>query len=143
MAAGNFFGGQFFGGGFFGELASEAPPRTGGGYLRHDPSNFRKSREQVRRERIALGIPESALDVIEGVAKRQAAGVESAAADEQKRLEELERELQLAGIAWQSRYLEALNDLREQYITEEISRLMAQKLENEETMVLMAMAATA
>ena len=113
---------------------------VGGGYIRHEPDYFRKSRSQIRAERAALGIPVPALDVIEGVAKRQALGV---ASDSQKQLDELHRELQLAEIAWQGRYLEVLNDLRDRYISEEISRLLAKKIKDEgDVMVLLVLAAS-
>lgn len=139
MAAGNFFGGQFFGGGFFGAITTQAPP-TGGGYIRYHPDYYKKSRERIRKERQALGIDVAALDVIEGVAKRQALGVES---DSQKQLDELHRELQLAEIEWEGRYLEVLNDLRERYISEEIARLLDKKLKDEEdVMMLLVLAAT-
>lgn len=116
------------------------PQIIGGGYIRHSPDYFKKSRKRIREEREKIGIAPEVLDLIDGVAKRQALAVES---DSHKQLEELNRELELAGIEWQGRYLETLNDLREQYITEEISRLLAKKLRNEEDeMVLMALAAT-
>ena len=140
MAAGNFFSGQFFGGGFFGEIA-QTVARTGGGYIRHHPDYYKKSRARIRQEREAVGISTEILDLIDGVAKRQAAVVES---DPQKQFEELERALELAQADWQGRYLEVLNDLREQYISEEISRLLAEKLVREENeMILLVMAASA
>ena len=137
----NFFGGAFFGGGFFGaDIAAPQPSHpVGGGYIRHHPDYFRKSRKRIREEREAVGISSEILDLIDGVAKRQAIGLES---DSQKQFEELERALELAQVAWQGRYLEALNDLRDQHINEEISRLLAKKLQDEDDeMRLMALAA--
>ena len=117
-----------------------APQQVGGGgYIRHHPDYFRKSRKRIRDEREALGIPASVLDLLEGVAKRQAEALQS---DAQKQFEELERALELADVEWQGRYLEVLNDLRERFISEEISRLLAKKLSDEEDeMRLMALAA--
>ena len=119
----------------------DLPPSTpvGGGYIRHHPDYFKKSRKQIRKEREAVGISTQVLDLIDGVAKRQAEVVQS---DPQKQFEELERALELAEVDWQARYLEVLNDLRERYISEEISRLLAKKLSDEEDeMRLMALAA--
>lgn len=138
--AGPFFDGAFLGGGFFGNLPSPSTtPPGGGGYIRHHPDYFKKSRRRIREEREAVGISSEILDLIEGVAKRQALAVQS---DSQKQFEELERALELAQVAWQGRYLEVLNDLRERYIAEEISRLLAKKLQDEDDeMRLMALAA--
>ena len=119
----------------------DLPPSQpiGGGYIRHHPDYFKKSRKRIRKEREALGISAEVLDLIDGVAKRQAEVVQS---DPQKQFEELERALDLAQIEWQGRYLEVLNDLRERYISEEISRLLAKKFQDEEDeMRLMALAA--
>lgn len=139
MAVGNFFGGQFFGGGFFGQITTGSTTPVGGGYIRHHPDYFRKSRKRIRKEREALGISAAILDLIDGVAKRQAEVVQS---DPQKQFEELERVLEIADVEWQGRYLEVLNDLRERYISEEISRLLAKKFQDEEDeMRLMALAA--
>ena len=116
-----------------------AQPIGGGGYIRHHPDYFKKSRKRIRKEREALGISAEILDLIDGVAKRQALGV---ASDSQKQLDELHRELQIAEVEWQGRYLEVLNDLRERYISEEISRLLAKKFSDEEDeMRLMVLAA--
>ena len=110
----------------------------GGGYIRHHPDYFRKSRKRIREEREALGIPSAVLDLLEGVAKRQAEALQS---DPHKQFEELERALELADVQWQARYLEVLNDLRERYIAEEISRLMAKKLADEDDEMKLVMLA--
>ena len=110
----------------------------GGGYIRHHPDYFKKSRKRIREEREALGIPAAVLDLLEGVAKRQALALQS---DPQKQFEELERSLKLADVEWQARYLEVLNDLRERYIAEEISRLLAKKLADEDDEMKLVMLA--
>ena len=140
---GPFFGGAFFGGGFFQNLPGPVGGGVAGsgsaGFLRLPHDYFKKSRKRIREERKALGIAEDVLDLIDGVAKRQAQVVQS---DPQKQFEELERALELADVEWQARYLEVLNDLRERYISEEISRLLAKKFQDEEDeMRLMALAA--
>lgn len=66
-----------------------------------------RTKEEIRRERVAYGIEQEAVKVIEQVAKSQVSRKE---ADEHKRFEELERELTLSGIEWDARYLEALNE---------------------------------
>lgn len=81
-----------------------APPaqeQFSGGYF---ATTRRRSQEELERDRERFGI--AAAEVIEAVAQRQAATPQ---ADEQKRLEELERELTLRGIEWEGRYLAALN----------------------------------
>jgi hypothetical protein len=77
--------------------------------------------------------------VIADVAARQAERLEL---DAQKRFEELSRELQLKGIEWEARYLEALNIQREALIDAEIgARLRARLQGEEELLVLLLMAA--
>mgnify|MGYP001604107185 FL=1 len=64
--------------------------------------------------------------------------------DEQQRLEELHRELQLRGIEWDARYLEALNEQRERLLDAEIAqRLRKIREEQELLMFLMLVAAAA
>ena len=81
---------------------------------------------------------ELALPVINFVAARQAERLET---DQQKIFEELLRELQLERISFDLRYLEALNLERQRLITQEIARLLKLKLEEEELMFLMMVAA--
>ena len=138
MAAGNFFGGQFFGGGFFGELPSTQQGGGGSnpsqGYSGHETR--RRTPEDVRRIREELGIIPRR--VIEEVATRQ---VERLEVDEQKIFDELYREIELKGLQWEARYLEALNAQRELLINEEIARRLQQGINNEATMMLLVMAA--
>ena len=74
--------------------------------------------------------------VIEAIAKRQAQALEL---DEQKRLEELVRELELKAIEWDSKYLELMNSERERLIDEEIKRLLRKKLDDDEAISLLLM----
>jgi len=62
--------------------------------------------------------------------------------DEQKRFEELLRELQLQGIEFDARYLEALNIQRERLIDAEISARYRLIREEEELIILLLMAAS-
>lgn len=105
-------------------VAATASP--GGGYW---VRQF-KLRYKPKHERI----PEQIQEVILDVAERQTQRLEH---DELKRLEELERELQVRGVEWESRYLEALNEEREFLINQEIGRLLRQKLENDRTALVL------
>lgn len=102
-----------------------------------------KTREDVRRERIKLGIlPEAAL-VIEDVAARQAAAHKQNRLDEQQRLEELAGELKLRGLEMQSEHIRAMNEERERLIHAEIgARLRAVQLgrDNENMAILLMLA---
>ena len=75
--------------------------------------------------------------IINEVARRQ---VETLEADEQKRFEELERELEARQIEWDARYLTALNERREFLIEQEIGRLLRKKNDEEETVIALLMA---
>lgn len=97
--------------------------------------NRARTKEEIRADRERFGIV--AAQVIAAVATSQAERLEQ---DEQKRFDELLRELELREIKWDTRYLEALNRLRELMIDEEIARLLKLKIE-EELMVLMLVAA--
>ena len=74
--------------------------------------------------------------VIEAVAARQALALEL---DEQKRLEELIRELDLRAIEWESRYLDLMNSERQRLIDEEIKKLLRKKMQDDEAISLMLM----
>lgn len=93
-------------------------------------------RRWVRKEE---EIEEEAAVVIEAVALRQA---EALPHDAQQRFEELERELILAGVEWDTRYLEALNTLRERLIEEEIGKRLRIKQQNEQTLIAMMLLIT-
>lgn len=81
-------------------------------------------RPEDERELRKLRITPAVAEVIAEVAERQA---EQLDLDEQQRLEELTRKLELKGLQWHGRYLELLNAQRQQLIDEEIGRLMRQK----------------
>ena len=114
-------------------------PVIGGGYGPYRGPK-RRTEEEIEQDRERYGLF-SAIKIIEAVAARQA---ESLQRDEQKRLEELTRELALQRIEWRGEYLEQLNKKREALITAEISRLIRQRMLDEENMViLMLLAANA
>ena len=139
MAVGNFFGGQFFGGGFFGAISADVPagPQPSGG-VPSDGAQFRTRRDISKdRERFGL-IDEIAAQAIADVAAQQ---VERLEQDEQKRFEELNRELELRGIEWDARYLESLNYERERLINAEIAMRLRQRLQDEEELMLLVLIA--
>jgi len=132
VASGNFFGGEFFGGGFFGANTPTTTTTTGGYFdygRRRDPDDIRRSREKFGV------IPPQAQSIIDAVAERQ---TQDLRLDEQQRLEELAGELKLAGIEYQSHYLELLNDQRQRMIDAEIGRrIMALQEENAIRLLIM------
>lgn len=133
--AGNFYNGQFFGGGFFGANAdaTDAGPRPSGGI----PASFRaphRTRKDKALDRARFGIRDEYLDLIREVAASQ---VDRLEVDEQKRFEELSRELELRKVKWDGKYLEVLNALRQQMIDEEIAERLKLKIKTEEEEMLM------
>lgn len=124
-------------------VAASTTQEGGGGY---NPSqgysgheSRRKTPEDVRlaRERVGIITPK-AESVIHAVAARQVNTLEQ---DEQKYFEELARELELEGIAWEAQYLDALAQQREMMIQQEIATLLQRKLNNEALMSLVLLAA--
>ena len=123
-----------------------AAPRPSGGFPYRDTSRTRK---EIAKARERFGIPDQeriaqealAQRVIAEVAKRQADRLER---DEQKRFEELSRELALRGIEWDGRHLAALNNARQRIIDAEIGlRLNAlRRREDEEIVLLMLIASS-
>ena len=104
----------------------EAPaPVGGGGWARLYPPKRLKKRELERIE-----------NIIESVAVQQVQRLET---DDHKIFEELERELQLRGIHWESRYLTLLNEKREILINEEIKLLLKRKQAEDEQILLIMM----
>ena len=89
---------------------------------------------RLRRRRKPHEEQEVIQAVIEAVARRQAQALEL---DELKRLEELERELQLKAVEWDSVYLEMMNEERERLIHEEIGKLIRKKLQDDEAISLL------
>ena len=102
------------------------PPRIPGG---HPFLRLPKRLKRTKDEEIE--------QIIQAVAAEQVARLER---DEHKRFEELERELQLRGVTWEARYLEALNLRRELLIDQEIERLLKQKLDDDNRLILILMA---
>ena len=98
----------------------------------------KKTKEEIRREREDYGIIPRAAEIIEAVAERQAADYRQ---DEQQRLEELTRELELERLEFQSRYLERLNERRAALIIQETARLIQLKLKQEEEELMLLMMA--
>lgn len=112
------------------------------GGIPHDQP--RRTRKQVSEARKRLGLddgytPEEAVVAIDAVAASQALRLEQ---DEQKRFEELTRELELSGIEFDARYLEALNKQRELLINKEIASFF-QRQQNDEDMIRMLLMAAA
>jgi hypothetical protein len=103
-------------------------------YGAHHVPSAEERRLHVRKQRELVGIVEEAAKVIARVAARQAEALE---ADEQKRFEELERELTLAGLHWEGRYLELMNEARQRIIDAEIRERMQEALRIEEEIMLL------
>ena len=97
-----------------------------------------RTKRDISKARKRFGIEDSVARAIAEVAARQAERLEL---DTQKRFEELNRELQLRGIQWESRYLEALNAQREALIDAEISARLKAKLRNDEEMIILMLLA--
>ena len=80
-------------------------------------------------------LPREVAEVVAAVAARQA---QTLVQDEQKRLDELFREITLRGLEYESRYLEALNIERQRLIDQEIGLLIKRKLDEGEVLMLLA-----
>ena len=115
-------------------VSAPAPSVSGGRFLLRRPIS-RVQRELLDKERLSR----EALESIAEVARRQAERLEL---DEQKRFEELERELSLRSVEWEARYLDLLNEQRESLINEEIGRLLRRKIAEEEELLLILLAAS-
>lgn len=97
-----------------------------GGYLRFPRAPSERKRRRDFYKRLGIEIEdEPAAEVIAEVAERQ---VEALTQDEPQRTEELYRELQAEGIEAETRHFEALANLRERLIVEEIGRLMREEV---------------
>src|SRR5262245_22252137 len=86
-------------------------------------SDRARTKEEISRDRLRFGLRDEVAEALEAVAKRQAQAAidaEKAAevADEQKRFDELYRELELRSIEFEARYQEALGAMREAYIAQ-------------------------
>lgn len=104
-----------------------------------------RSREEISRARGRFGLRDEVAEAIAAVAQRQAEAeaaanaAEARAADEQKRFDELFREMELRQIAFEARHLEVLAQMREEFI----ARIRKQQQEEEELMLLMLVAVAA
>ena len=122
-----------------------APPRPSGGIPYTARDGLPRSKRDISRARKRFGLDDGAdrevvaATVIADVAARQALVLER---DSQKRFEELLRELQLQGIEFDARYLEALNIQRERLIDAEIAARYRLIREEEELIILLLMAAS-
>ena len=96
----------------------------------------------LARARERFGIPDeerlAAERAIAVIAARQAERLER---DEQKRFEELERELNLLDIEWEAKYLDALNLERERLIDAEIAVRLKRLLDEQEIIVMLLLVA--
>ena len=99
----------------------------------------RRAPEDVRRARERFGVlPREAAEAIAEVAARQ---VERSEQDEQKRFDELLRELQLRSIEFEARYLDALAVMRERLIEEAKQTAIRRQQQEEEVLILLMLAA--
>ena len=105
---------------FNGQIFNIGLQRPAGGYEAKRP----RSRERKPLEPVDYGtllerfrsLPPEAVEIVEAVALRQ---VDAPTTDSHQQLEELERELELAGIQWQSLYLELLKIQRQKLLDAE------------------------
>lgn len=120
-------------------LFSKTPAKGTAAWLGYSGYETRpRTDRDIRRMREELGLIEPVAEVIEAVAQRQAA---ANVTDEQKRFEELARELELKRLEWDARYLELLNERREYLISREIGIHLQRKLQEEQNSLLMLMVA--
>ena len=120
----SFYGGAFFSGEFFNNAAVVDQPSN----WQQTPRDFLWSRKEIEVE-----------EVVDQIAKRQ---VEDLHLDEQQRFEELARELELKGLEYETRYLEMLNSRREALINVEIGKLIRKRIDEQDLMILLLMAAS-
>jgi len=106
--------------------AGVAPPVPGGHPFLRLPRRLKRTKDKEIEQ------------IIQAVAAEQVARLER---DEHKRFEQLERELELKGITWEARYLEALNLRREYLIEQEIGTLLRKKIKDEEDRLILALLA--
>ena len=107
-----------------------------GGYHAQELRDALEGRKSWRQKLKEQRIQAAAIDAIEHIAVRQAASLEL---DKQKRFEELERELQIRGVEWDTKYFNLLNQRRETLIHEEIGRLIWKGIREEEEITILLM----
>lgn len=110
------------------------PPPPSGGYPSHDRG---PTPEQTRQSRVRFGLE---TEVIEAVAARQVADLHL---DEIQRRQELEGELRLRGIEFETRHLEELNARRQEMIGNEIAMRLRAIIANDEAALVIILAASA
>lgn len=134
------FGRGYFGAGYWGETGgTSGTAQPSSGFEIGRLGGRRREPDELRRQREEFGIPNKAAAIIAAVALRQA---EALRQDEQQRFDELVGELELQGVAWDARYLAALNTLRERAIDEEIGRRLRIIQDNEDILTLLMLAAS-
>ena len=103
---------------------------------------YRRKREDVSEARKRLGLDDGyrVSTVIADVAVRQAERIEQ---DQQKIFDELLRELELQGLEFDRRYLEALGVQRQRLIDAEIAARLQRLVKDEEELMLLVMIAAA
>ena len=99
---------------------------------------YRRTEEDIRRDRERFGVLPEVATVIEEVARQQ---VKNLHLDEQQRLEQLERELQLQDIEWQAQHLELLNAIREQLIDAEIAERLHSLQDDDDARIILSLLA--
>ena len=116
------------------------PPPSGGRPSEWTPSDRKRTRREISEARKRYGVTddlaaqEIAAKTIADVAARQAESLEQ---DQQKQFEELLREVELRGIKWEARYLDALNVQREALINAEIARRLKQQYEDDAIIIML------
>ena len=130
-----------------GVLEGEEPPvvpvtpvRPSGGWPADQ--GYRRKREDVSEARKRLGLDDGyrVSTVIADVAVRQAERIEQ---DQQKIFDELLRELELQGLEFDRRYLEALGVQRQRLIDAEIAARLQRLVKDDEELMLLVMIAAA
>ena len=120
---------------------STEPVRPSGGWP-STQGERKRSRKELSDARKRLGLDDGyrVSTVLADVAARQ---VERLEQDPQKIFEELLRELELQGLQFDARYLEALAVQRQRLIDAEIAARIQQGIQDEELMILILMAGAA
>ena len=118
-----------------------------GGLRRKEVYQRAPTRKEISEARERFGVTDEiaaeAAATIARIAARQAAALATHRMDEQQRLEELHRELQLRGIEWDARYLEVLNAQRERLLDAEIAQRLRKIREEQELLVFLMLVAAA
>lgn len=136
----SFFGGDFYGGGFY---SVDTPVNVQDAHLFGVRPSYRKKKKkkyvtfEEMLEAWQRALNPASVEIIQSVALRQ---VQTPDFDEQKRLEELERELEAADIEWDSRFLAAVKIERERLIDAEIKQRLKERMNEEDAILLIMLA---